>query len=139
MDSHVRYGHFHFPRQVALKCATCGRQASATNVDCPADYAHFLDIASFRNLWLINCFHCGFGREANWQQLKAYELWYKLVLRDEEVWAWNHQHLGFIIQRLEKKVNKAHAWAYFETYLPKTWLTKLSKEQYVNKLKALLS
>jgi hypothetical protein len=70
--------------------------------------------------------------------LKDYSLWYRLVLREEYVWAWNAQHLAFIIQRLEKRTDKAHPWAYFETYLRKEWLTKLSQDRYVKKLKALL-
>lgn len=138
MDSHVRYGHFHFPRVVALVCPTCHEQALATNVDCPVDYEHFLDISPFRNLWKVSCSNCSLRREEGWDTLKSYKLWYKLDLRKEEVWAWNRQHLSFIIQRLEKKADRAHPWIYFESYLPKTWLTKLSKEQYANKLKALL-
>jgi hypothetical protein len=110
----------------------------ATNIDCPAGYEHFWDIDPYRGLWAAVCPHCGSGKEMNWEQMKDYELWYKLILREEEVWAWNSSHLAFIIQKLEKKVDKAHPWAYFEAYLKKSWLVKLSQEQYVKKLKALL-
>lgn len=138
MDNHVRYDHFHYPRLVVLYCPSCAKQVQATNLDCPAGYEHFLDIASFRKLWLVSCPSCGFRRDADWEQLKQYSLWYKLELRNEEVWAWNAEHLTFIIQRLEKRVDKAHPWAYFETYLHRKWLTKLSQERYTKKLKALL-
>ncbi len=138
-DTHIKYDHFHFPRLLELKCSSCNSKSIATNESVPLEIEHFIDIADFNRTWKYKCVTCIKKQDLNWEELKAFELWNKIEIRNETVWAWNSKHLELILMSLRKENTKSHQWQYFVNYLPKKWLQKIKKESDFKKIELLLS
>ena len=137
-DTHVIYDHFHFPRLLELKCSNCSSKSIATNENVPIEIEHFIDIADFNRTWEYKCVTCIKKQDLNWEELKAFELWNKIEIGNETVWAWNAKHLELILMCLRKRSTKNHPWQYFVNYLPKKWLQKIKKESDFKKIELLL-
>ena len=136
--THVMYDHFHFPRNLELKCPYCGAKSHAKNTSVPESIEHFMDISIFIGIWEFKCINCIKTQQLDWDELKEIALWNKIEIRNEIVWAWNSKHLDMIVKRLKNENIENHAWGFFATYINKNWLKNLKKEADWKKIEALI-
>ena len=135
--THVRYAHKHYPKVIELKCEKCDSKMIATNEHIPSETEHFIDTSKFEQKWTIKCKNCTFRSKADWNQLKHYDLWLKTNISGIEFWSWNIDHLKMILKKLKKLDLKPDKWEFFQSYIPKNWLIKLSNEKDIRKIEKL--
>lgn len=136
--AHVRYGHYYYPKRLLLRCPKCHAKAIATNPQVPKEVVYFMDIADVQKSWTIVCSSCTFRLGADWDTLRAMDLYLKVPIRGLDVWAWNTNHLAMILKRLRKQDIQTDPWAAFATYIPKKWLSKLNNSSAFRKIEQLL-
>ncbi len=55
----------------------------------------------------ITCGACGFCREISAEEGNSYELWYTTEFRGHRLWAFNREHLAFLIAWFSGAIKKA--------------------------------
>ncbi|TFF39610.1 hypothetical protein [Mucilaginibacter psychrotolerans] len=123
---------------IEVVCSSCTKSALLIHSEAPVTVEHFLDIDYSSRIWEFNCIHCLKRMTVLWEETKKFSLTNKVEIGNEVVWAWNKNHLAFIVSVLKKEEITNHAWANFRTYINKSWLTKIHNNSVINKLEALL-
>ncbi len=135
---HVKYDHYHYPKNIDLRCPYCGNHSIAINENVPEAIVHFIDISPFEKVWTFTCTHCIKKYPVQWSEIQKMDLWYKIQMKNETVWSWNKQHLDLIIRCFKKEDVETHAWSFFKTYIRKNWLKKIKTKSDIQKLENLL-
>ncbi len=138
MTTHVRYDHYHYPREIDLLCPHCKNHSVAINENVPKEIEHFIDIANFEKIWDFKCIYCIKKYQVEWDDIQNMDLWYKINLKGVLIWAWNSKHLDMIIKKLKKEDIKNHSWVFFESYLNKNCLKKIKNKSDIGKLENML-
>jgi hypothetical protein len=136
-STHIRYQHYHFPRVIQVVCPNCLNPAKLTHCDAPESIAHFIDTDFKNRNWMFFCTNCVKRETKNWTEISALNLLNKMEIRQELIWAWNADHLDYIIELLSGNEIKDHKWSFFKAYINKNWFTKIRKISDINKLKTM--
>jgi hypothetical protein len=88
------------------------------------------------------CHSCGYASEPDSANIIEYEFWYKASFKDRFIWAYNRDHLCFLVNWLsgdfEKKELTTSEKAYVET-LPKWMNKKKNRAEIIHRFKRMLS
>jgi hypothetical protein len=134
--THVEYGHRYYPRWVQVVCPFCSKPASLLHTEAKGEF--FADLEYSKRTYQFNCNYCLKRKFIDWDDIKDWQLLNKISVRNEEIWAWNTNHLDYLIGVFSGNENKLHDWAFFRTYINKKWFTKTRHPADINKLKQLL-
>jgi len=137
-ETHVKYQHFHYPREIDVKCKFCEAKAKLINKDVPNEIDHFIDVSNFRKVWELLCKGCMKRIEYNWEETKDFPLLYVIKFKRDNIWAWNKKHLEYIISVLLNNEDKLSKWLYFRNYINKSWLLNSKSSSSKSKLEKVL-
>ena len=137
-QTHVKYAHFYFPRKIEVLCSNCSRPSTLTNIDAPIEIEFFIDIAPYKHEWNFNCNHCLKRKLVDWDSVKKFELLNKINIRNETIWAWNTNHLDYLVGVFSNSENKNHEWTFYRNYIKKNWFQKIKNKSDRKKLLDLL-
>ncbi len=138
-QTHIKYAHFYFPRKIEVLCCNCSKPSTLTNIDAPTAVEFFIDIASYRHEWNFECNYCLKRKTIEWDDVKNFELLNKINIRNETIWAWNTNHLDYLVSVLSDIENKNHEWAFYRHYIKKNWFQKTKNKSDRKKLSDLLT
>lgn len=133
-EMHRKYGHFYFPRVVQVVCPHCKKPSSLTNINAPEDVEFFIDTAHYELAWIFKCNFCINKREVSWAETKEMDLLVKINIREENIWAWNSNHLDYLISLLSNNEKTNHQWAFYKNYVNKNWFKKTKNKADLQKL-----
>lgn len=136
-DTHIKYGHFHYPRIVETICPYCAKPSRSINTNVPNEIEHFINIAGFKLEWVFSCTYCLKRQTKTWEDINKLQLLNKTKINSEIVWAWNTNHLDYLIDFFGGKNNTQNKWAFFKTYIHKNWLKNIKKSSHISKLSEL--
>jgi|GEM_PF-6126262 len=132
--THIKYGHFYYPRLIQAVCPFCSRPSLLTNIDAPVELHYFIDAAPFRLSWNFRCDNCFRRKIFTWDETKNIELLLKVSIRNKIIWAWNRNHLNYLIGLFSDNENINHDWAFYKNYINKDWFKKTKNKSDLNKL-----
>jgi len=133
---HIKYGHYYYPVRIQVVCPNCLKSAALTHICAKGDF--LIDYAYDTKTYQLNCNSCLKKDLMSWEGTKALQLLNKISIRNEEIWAWNTNHLEYLIGVFSGHEDKSHDWAFFRNYINKKWLTKTRHPSDILKLKRLL-
>lgn len=133
-QTHIKYGHFYYPRVIQAICPFCSKPSVLTNVDAPSEAEFFIDIATYRLQWNLKCDNCLKRKLLTWEETKKIDLLISICIREENIWAWNSNHLDYLIGLLSGNENKNHKWTFYKNYVNKDWLKKTKNKSDLAKL-----
>ncbi|QHS57125.1 hypothetical protein GWR56_16860 [Mucilaginibacter sp. 14171R-50] len=136
-SSHIRYGHSHYPRVMDVICPYCCKKSALKYIGIPDNVEHFLDIDYQIKDLLFTCDHCLKRKTIDNSNIKNFELFNKIEIRGELIWAWNSNHLDYLIEVLSGNERPSHKWAFFRTYIHKKWFAKTKNDSDIKKLERL--
>lgn len=122
--THVRYAHAWRPRELEVRCPTCGLLARASKPserDLPPVLCDVTSRPAFvDDDWAVSCTACTF-RSTKGTFATLPPLYWKLPWRGDELWAWNREHLGFLRETLLGVNVSRHPCAPLGAYVPGEW------------------
>ncbi len=130
--THVRYGHACRPKLLEVVCPKCKSMAKAEK-ESERDYGTIIgDLSPSWNIddWIISCTQC-FHKESG----ISYDDLPKLFFSGGElnIWAWNKDHLTFLIKYLSGQSIKGDRYEWLSTYVPGRW--KQQKDRTIKIMK----
>ena len=136
--THTKYDHYYFPKLVELKCPTCQSKANAINISKRLEEEFFIDLAPYERIWEFNCSVCIKRTLLDWQEIKTFDLWYSLSIKNTRIWAWNKNHFELVYLVLKKKNYNNHKWKFFKNYVNKKWYTSIKSTSDFKKIAQML-
>lgn len=135
--THIRYGHACRPARIDVRCRRCAGRAIAT---LPGETARLIgDMHPRWNpagpWWTVQCAMC-LAREPDVAYRDLPPLFWQASFRHGALWAWNREHLGFLIRYLQGAPADAEPYGWLAAYVPGRW--KSAAPEAVQRLSRLL-
>lgn len=123
--THVRYAHGSRPTRIDVACPACGELA-VSRLQNSEELAAVL--GDLHPAWRVGgfdttCLSCPNRlRSVTLEQLPP--LYWRFDVGDLSVWAWNRDHLTFLLRLLSGEECRDNPYAWLETYVPGAWKSK---------------